>query len=188
MRTTTKRALGRGAALNGNGTGNGRAVLPPTAGVVITRYRQPQPARRGPVAIVGRIVLWLLAVLMVVGAGLAGGAYLYYHETLSDITASTPEIRDAARVLDVPIPGAPAIALAIGYDKRVGPEAELTGRSDTVMLIRADPRAKAVSTLAFPRDLLVEVRCPGQAPRLGPINSAYTSCQARGVLETVKGR
>src|SRR5688500_7896207 len=183
MRTTTKRGLGRGAALSGNG----RAVFPPPAGAVVTRYRQPPPPRRGALAIVNRVLVWLLSALLVIGAGLAGGAYLYYHETLSDIASDTPEIQLAARSLNVTVPGEPAIALAIGYDKRVGREAEVTGRSDTVMLIRADPRAKAISTLAFPRDLVVEVRCPGQAPRTGPINSAYFSCGPRGVVDTVRG-
>ena len=98
----------------------------------------------------------------------------------------TPEIQFAARSLNVTVPGEPAVALAIGYDKRVGPEAEERGRSDTVMLIRADPRTKAISTLAFPRDLVVEVRCPGRAPRTGPINSAYFSCGPRGVVDTVR--
>jgi LCP family protein required for cell wall assembly len=182
MRTTTKRGLGRGAALNGNG----RAVLPPPAGVAVTRYRQPPQPRRGALAIVSRVLVWLLAVLVVVGTGLAGGAYLYYHETLSDITSSTPEIRIAAESLNVALPGEPAVALAIGYDKRMGAEGEETGRSDTVMLMRADPRAKAISTLAFPRDLLVEIRCPRAAPRAGPINSAYSSCGPRGVVDTVR--
>lgn len=182
MRTTTKRALGRGATLNGNG----RVILPPPAGGTITRYRQPTPPRGGALGLLGRALLWLLAAFLVVVSGLAGGAYLYYHETLSDITSATPEIRIAARSLNVAIPGQPAIALAIGYDKRVGREAEATGRSDTLMLVRADPGAKAVSTLAFPRDLLVEVRCPRSAPRLGPINSAYSTCGPRGVLDTVR--
>ena len=49
MRTTLKRGIGRGAALNGNG--NGRAVLPPTSPAV-TIYRQPEPSRRGVAAFV----------------------------------------------------------------------------------------------------------------------------------------
>ena len=188
MRTTTKRGLGRGAATNGNG----RAVLPPLveAGIVetaITRYRQPPPPRRTPLAIVGRALLWLLAAIAVVAAGLLGGVYLYYHETLDDITASTPEIKIASASLDAPLPGKPAIALAIGYDKRAGREAEVTGRSDTVMLVRADPGAKAISTLAFPRDLVVPIRCPGAAPREDRINGAYPQCGPRGVVDTVAG-
>ena len=62
MRTTLKRGIGRGAAVNGNG----RAVLPPAILTQITRYRQPLPERRSFGAKVGRVFLWLVAFAMMI--------------------------------------------------------------------------------------------------------------------------
>src|ERR671923_2078552 len=76
MRTTLKRGIGRGAAVNGNG----RPVFPPGALTPMTRYRQPEPERRSTIALLGRILLVLLAAVLVVTTGLLGGAYLYFHE------------------------------------------------------------------------------------------------------------
>jgi LCP family protein required for cell wall assembly len=176
--------MGRGAAMNGNG----RAVLPPAVLTPIVRYEQP-PRRRGLLRIVGRVLLWLVGALVVVATGLAGGAYLYFdEEVVSEVRAHSPEIRKAAKDLDIVPAGEPAIALVVGYDKRaVGPEAALTGRSDTVMLVRADPQLKALSLLSFPRDLVVDIRCPGRAPIRDRINAAYSECGARGTLATVRG-
>src|SRR5215213_7202199 len=171
MRTTTKRGLGRGTSANGNG----RVVLPPdVVAPTFTRYRQPPPPRRSVGSVVGHALLWLLGAVAVVAAGLAGGAYLYFHETVSEITNVTPEVRVAAKQLNVVVPDRPVIALAIGHDRRQGPEREERGRSDTIMLVRADPQSKALSTLSFPRDLLVDVHCgSGAAPFTARINAAY---------------
>ena len=73
----------------------------------------------------------------------------------------------------------------IGYDHR--PEdGSFPGRSDTVMLIRADPNTNSISLLSFPRDLIVEVRCPDGGASIGKINSAYAFCGPAGTLETVR--
>ena len=48
------------------------------------------------------------------------------------------------------------------------------------MLVRADPDEKTISILSFPRDLRVEIRCPGQASYVDKINSAYATCGAGG--------
>jgi LCP family protein required for cell wall assembly len=182
MRTTLKRGIGRGAGANGNG----RAVLPPLVAPPMTLYRQPEPTRRSGWALVGRIVLWLFASLVMVAAGLLGGAYLYFHETVHDIQVTTPDVVEAANHLDVVLPGKPTIALVIGYDKRMGKEKDLKPLSDTIMLLRANPQTNAVSMLSFPRDLYVENVCPGKPTFLGRINQAYAECGARGTIETVR--
>ena len=79
------------------------------------------------------------------------------------------------------------MALAIGYDKRLGSEGETNGaRSDTIMLLRADPETKSVSMLSFPRDLLVDIHCPGRAVFQNRINEAYSQCGVQGTVETVR--
>jgi len=54
------------------------------------------------------------------------------------------------------------------------------------MLIRADPQAKALSLLSFPRDLVVPRVCPGHVTVEDRINSAYAVCGPKGTLATVK--
>ena len=183
MRTTLKRAIGRGAAVNGNGP----AVLPPAVGAGgthVARYRQPVVERGFLYYFTKALVL--LLVLVVTGAvGLAGGAYLYFHQTVRDIVAHTPEVRIAAERLEIPLPGSAATSLVIGYDQRAGIEAGDGARSDTIMLVRADPELKAVSMLSFPRDLWVEIHCPGQVFN-GRINEAFSLCGPQGTVETVK--
>src|ERR687887_646418 len=185
MRTTLKRGIGRGAGVNGNG----RAVLPPATTTPMTLYRQPERKGRSGLQLLGRIVLWLLIAVLVVAAGLLGGAYLYFHEQVKAVQAHTPELIRAEKGLDVTQAGKPATALIIGYDHRAGPESSLPSRSDTIMLVRADPIDKTVSLLSFPRDLLVPIYCrPGQPVTTDRINSAYERCpnHTRGTLETVK--
>jgi LCP family protein required for cell wall assembly len=183
MRTTLKRGIGRGAGVDGNG----RAVLPPAATTPMTLYRQPERRRRTRLQLVGRILLWLLIAVLVVAAGLLGGAYLYFHEQVKAVQAHTPDVIRAEKGLDVPQAGKPATALIIGYDHRAGQESNLPSRSDTIMLVRADPIDKTVSLMSLPRDLLVPIYCrPGQPVTTDRINSAYERCGTRGTLETVK--
>jgi LCP family protein required for cell wall assembly len=180
MRTTLKRGLGRGAAPNGNG----KAVYPPGSTSPVSLYRQPELSSRSTAGLLGRIAMWLGIACLVVATGTAGGAYLYFHESVAAVAAKTPEVRKAARQLDVPLPGQPAVALVIGYDARKGEGT--SGRSDTLMLVRADPSTDSISLLSFPRDMNVEIRCPGQSPYFDRINAAYANCGPQGSLQTVR--
>ncbi|MBI4171654.1 MAG: LCP family protein, partial [Actinobacteria bacterium] len=156
MRTTLKRGMGRGAAVNGDL----RPVLPPGALSPVTVYRQPEPARRGTLGTIRRLVLWLLLGALMAATAAAGGVYLFFHQSVAAVVAHTPDVELAQKRLDVALPGQPATALVIGYDHRADEVRSTPSRSDTIMLIRADPRSKAISMLSFPRDLLVDVQCP----------------------------
>ena len=150
----------------------------------MTRYAPP---RRSRLRLVGRILLILLVTLLVAIGALAGGFWLYLNESVSAVSAHTPEAIAAQEVLDVPLPGQPTVALVIGYDKRPGEARGSASRSDTLMLIRVDPDREAVSMLSFPRDLSVEIPgCQGQPAFVGRINEAFTACDRKGSLETVK--
>ena len=61
MRTTLKRGIGRGAAVEGNG----RAVLPPGALSPITVYRQPEPPKRTRWAAFRAVLGWMFVSLLV---------------------------------------------------------------------------------------------------------------------------
>jgi LCP family protein required for cell wall assembly len=181
VRTTLKRGIGRVAA----GNGNGRAVLPPGALSPVTRYRWPERRRGGALRTVGRVVFFLLALTAAVVAGVAGGAFIYTDENAHAFAPRSVQTARAAKSLNIPSAGQPANALVIGYDHR--PEdGNSPSRSDTVMLLRADPDANTISMLSFPRDLLVNGRCPDGRTYYGRINEAYSYCGPAGTLETVR--
>jgi LCP family protein required for cell wall assembly len=182
MRTTLKRGIGRGA----NGNGNGKVVYPPGPVTEVTRYRQPPPPGISGFGIMRRVLLGTVIVLSSLAIAIAGGAYLWFHQTVSDVQAHTPGLVKASKALDIPVANAPATALILGYDHRAG-EGTSPSRSDTMMLIRADPATKSISLLSFPRDLLVPVYCDSDVPvATDRINSAYARCGPKGSLLTVK--
>ena len=80
-------------------------------------------------------------------SGAAGGAYLYFHESVAAVAAETPAVKRAAKQLAVPLPGQPAVALVIGYDQRRGDGESTPSRSDTLMLLRADPATDSISLM-----------------------------------------
>jgi LCP family protein required for cell wall assembly len=178
VRTTLKRGLGRAAP-----DGSRDPVLPPGAISPVTVYRLSSGSRMGRI---GRVLMWLGIAALVFMVGSAGGAYLYFHESVAAVAASTPAVKKAAKQLDVPLPGQPAVALVIGYDHRLADGKGAPSRSDTMMLVRADPQTDSISLLSFPRDMRVEVHCPGRTPYFDKIAHAYTTCGPRGSLQTVK--
>ena len=181
MRTTLKRGIGRGAAVNGNG----RAILPPGPYTPVRIYRQPLP-ERGGLRVVGKILGILLAVLVMVAGGIAGGVYLWLHHTLQAVAPQTKADKEATKFLAEggTDPSKPAVALVIGYDRRFGETGH--SRSDTIMLVRTQPNPPAVSVLSFPRDLAVHVACPdGSDYGDQKINAAYAYCGAPGAMATI---
>src|SRR4051794_385548 len=191
MRTTLKRGVGRGAAHHGNG----KAVFPPGTLSTVTRYRQPPPQGRTAMGLFWRIVLFTLVVVSSLVFAVAGGAYLYFHQSVATVRAHTPSVVRAAKTLDIPLAHHAAIALVIGYDHRAGVESSRPSLSDTIMLVRADPSTKTISLLSFPRDLDVPIYCPRSktdnsegyaASSNDRINSAYSRCGETGTVLTVK--
>ena len=177
MRTTLKRGTAGHA-------GNGRGGIPLSPLSSATRYKTK---RRGPLRLIGKFFLWLIVAVLVAAGALAGGAWLYINQSVAAVRAHSPEVKAAQQFLDVAQADQPAVALVIGYDKRLGPESSLGSRSDTIMLVRADPQKKVISMMSFPRDLVVNIPgCKGQGPFSGRINEAYTYCGPQGTLRTVK--
>jgi LCP family protein required for cell wall assembly len=178
--------MGRASTLNGNG----RAVLPPPVLDPMRRYRQPPPPSRSTGRMIGRVFGWIVLVVLVIGSGLAGGLYLYGHETLSAIGPHTPQMKRAVGDLSkVPAPSQAATALVVGYDQRagVGGFGAKDSRSDTLMLIRADPQQDTLSLFSFPRDLVVPIYCnKTSAYATDRINTAWTDCGSQGTLDTVQ--
>ncbi len=175
MRTTLKRGIGRAGGLNGNG----HSVVPPLIGP-ITLYRQPEPPRRSLVRVILRGFGWLVLAVVVLASGVAGGLYLYTHESVGALKATDkPTVQASNKLQVLKSPSQPAIALIAGYDHRAGLGTKsLTGsNSDTLMLVRADPTNHTLSLLSFPRDLYVPIYCKGNVPyTTSRINSAWSIC------------
>jgi LCP family protein required for cell wall assembly len=183
LKTTLKRGVGRSAGANGNG----HSVFPPGPISTISRYRQPPLPERSGFGIFWRILAGTLLAVLSIGLAVAGGSYLWFHKTVDDLkpTSKDKDVIVAQQTLDVPVAHKPAVALVVGYDFRYGDDPKRS-RSDTLMLLRADPETKSISMLSFPRDLLVDVYCPGSTPVKDRINSAYSRCGSAGTLETVR--
>jgi LCP family protein required for cell wall assembly len=182
MRTTLKKGM--------YGARNGFGELPPDplelpalGATPRALYQQP---RRNPLRVVGKVLLWLALLALVAAGSLAGGVWLFFNYSVAAVRPHSKEVIEAQKILEAPAPGQPTVAMVIGYDKRPGDSAS-GSRSDTVMLLRADPRLKAVTLLSFPRDLVVDIPgCKGQGPFRARINEAFTYCGPRGTLATVK--
>jgi LCP family protein required for cell wall assembly len=179
MRTTLKTRLGRAI------DGNSRSVLPPDVPSAMVLYRQPPPPRRTLPRRLLRVFGWLLATLLLLATGVAGGGYLWLQRSVSATAPRSVAVKRAARRLDYVSPHEPAIAMVLGSDHRATDQGAAS-RSDTIMLIRTDPLTNTVSLLSIPRDLYVQIRCPGRPTWSGKINAAYAECGPTGTLETVR--
>jgi LCP family protein required for cell wall assembly len=130
-----------------------------------------------------RILRWTLAVVLMSGVTVGGAVAYYVWNRLERITTTNdPNLKAADQQLAPVVDAAtqPAVALVLGYDKRYGSGSSL-GHSDTLMLIRVDPKTKILSLLSLPRDLYVNV------PTLGmrKINDAYAYGGAPLAIRTV---
>jgi LCP family protein required for cell wall assembly len=131
--------------------------------------------------------MWLVIAVLVAAGALAGGVKLFFDYSVAAIRVHSPEAVAAQKLLDeAPPADQPAVGIVIGYDKRPG-ESGTGSRSDTIMLVRADPGEQTISLLSFPRDLLVAIPgCSGHPAWTGRINEAYAYCGVKGTLATVK--
>jgi LCP family protein required for cell wall assembly len=151
----------------------------------MARYAQPPRRGRGFGRRVAGFFLWLGVLVLMVAGGAAGGLYLYGHDFASATSPHSKAMKRAAKRLDYVAPGKPAVALVLGTDHRYV-DGKDPGRSDTMMLIRTDPESHTVSMLSFPRDMAVEIHCPGRGSFVDKINAAYPLCGPSGPLETIK--
>ena len=138
-----------------------------------TRRRRPRWAR---------IALWtggtFLGLIVVVVAVVAWWA----HGLVDAVGSISPNLeRSQSQLADLPTSSDPAVALVVGSDFRAS-ESTDGSRSDTLMLVRIDPRTKYISLLSLPRDLHVEI--PGHG--VDKINAAYSYGGYKLALQTVE--
>ena len=127
--------------------------------------------------------LRLVVLVLVISASLtAGAAASWLQKTAAQVVHNDPaEVRSASKQLSPVLPSQPLNVLIIGSDRRFG-QPSVGARSDTLMVVRLDPKTKSISMLSVPRDLLVGI--PGYGPN--KINAAYSYGGARLSLEVVK--
>ena len=161
-------------------------MLPPDALSPVTVYEAPRPPRRGGLGLLARVLGIVAAGVLALVVSLVGGVYLWLHESVAAVSAHSADVKAAQTTLDgVPPADKAAIALVIGYDRRHGEAEGTPSRSDTLMLLRADPQTDTISMLSLPRDMVVEIRCPDSV-FTSKINAAYSTCGAQGALDTVR--
>src|SRR4051795_11241265 len=150
--------------------------------------RQERPPRVGA-RMLAKALAGGLVIIVCAGAGVAGAAWFQFDDIVNPQLPPgvTPAPTVDAPELPVPKPGGPRTLLVLGSDHRSKKsiDAKLGQKplSDTIVLIRLDPKRKRVAVLSLPRDLAVSI--PGVGDGL-KINEAYTEGGPRKTLETVQ--
>ena len=138
-------------------------------------------------ALAGRFVLGLLALILLLALGGTGGAYLYYHESVVQVSAHSKDVKLAQKRLDLPKPE-PARDRA---RRRLRQRATATtdrGRSDTLMLLRADPRQASTRSRCCRSRATSSSRSGAASTSTCPTASTTPTRSAapKGTLDTVK--
>ncbi len=130
-----------------------------------------------------RIALWAVTGLVVLVLAIIGGSYLWLscqvggtkstNSSLESVLGSAPEDAiDSPTGMDI---------LVLGCDRHPDDSGEDT-RSDTLILVHADPDENYLSMLSLPRDLRVEI--PGHGE--DKLNAAYALGGEELAIQTVE--
>ena len=146
-----------------------------------TRYTAAgAPGRRGTLWL--RVTKIFVVAVVCFVAVTAGALIGWLQSTAAQVARNDPQEVQAARPQLSPAKaGKPLTILVLGSDRRTG-QPDLGARSDTMLLVRLDPKSGSISMLSVPRDLLVTI--PGYGPN--KINAAYSFGGARLSLEVAK--
>jgi LCP family protein required for cell wall assembly len=143
---------------------------------------RPQPKRYRP----RRLGRWLVVaplVLLVLAGAWAGASYLSFRSGIEDANARVPQsVRAQLAEQDGLLVSTPTTILVIGTDGSTRGGRSDDRRSDSLMLVRTDPRTRSLSFLSIPRDLRVDV--PGYGSER--INTAFQFGGPTLTLRTVK--
>jgi polyisoprenyl-teichoic acid--peptidoglycan teichoic acid transferase len=128
---------------------------------------------------------YLLGALVVIVAAAAATSVTAFNE-VDRITKAFGGQLDLGGEIAVAAPGNPQTILLIGSDKRAksANDAKLGSgaRSDTMILMRLDPKKGAIALLSLPRDLKVQI--PGHG--VDKLNAAYSIGGTKLTLRTIK--
>jgi LCP family protein required for cell wall assembly len=136
------------------------------------------PARRRWLRRIGIVLIVSLAVLL---GAVAAVLLVAKHEIDDLVTPKTAEMRAAQKQLTAPLPNTPTNIMLLGSDHRKT-NGDEDKRSDTLLLVRLDPKRKTISMISFPRDLYVEIPGHGESK----LNDAYYYGGPELSVKTVK--
>jgi LCP family protein required for cell wall assembly len=135
----------------------------------------------------------VVLIFVVCGVGTAAAGYFQFDKLFPPADAPLPGGGKAPAALSVPKlpevqPGGPRTLLLLGSDHRaktsrdarLGADKPL---SDTIVLVRLDPKRKRIAVLSLPRDLAVTIPGVGEGIK---INQAYNDGGPSKTLATVK--
>jgi polyisoprenyl-teichoic acid--peptidoglycan teichoic acid transferase len=156
------------------------------------RNRTERPPRVGA-AVLAKALAGVFTVFIATTAGVAGAGYLQIQPPAvpKGLPPAPPPIDDIPeeKLPDVE-PGGPRTLLVLGSDRRAktSTDARLYGQaeqphSDTIVLIRLDPKRNRIAVMSLPRDLAVTI--PGHSDNT-KINQAYDEGGAALTLDTVR--
>jgi polyisoprenyl-teichoic acid--peptidoglycan teichoic acid transferase len=152
--------------------------------------RQDRPPRVGAAVLV-KALAGVFLIFLSSGAGVAIAGYLMIAppkpQGPGGLQPAIPNIPDDdTGVVDVP-PGGPRTLLILGSDRRAksSTDSKLGQKphSDTIVLVRLDPKLHRIAVLSLPRDLAVSIPGDGDGMK---INQAYDDGGAALTLKTVK--
>jgi polyisoprenyl-teichoic acid--peptidoglycan teichoic acid transferase len=152
--------------------------------------RQDRPPRVGA-AVLAKAFVGVLLIFLSSGAGVAIAGYLMIAppkpEGPGGLQPAIPGIPDDPGGV-VPVPsGGPRTLLILGSDRRAknSTDSKLGQKphSDTIVLVRLDPKLHRIAVLSLPRDLAVSIPGDGDGMK---INQAYDDGGAALTLKTVK--
>lgn len=158
------------------------ALVEPAAAVRRSAGRRVTEREAGGWGTAVRLVVAVLALLVVV---LAVRATVFSGDGPSSsvtVGASVDEPEAPLPGLDLPRPGEPRTVLIAGLDTRFADGPRAGSRSDTMLLVRLDPDAKATALLSLPRDLRVKALGRRGQQKL---NSAWFRGGAERLRETI---
>jgi LCP family protein required for cell wall assembly len=128
-----------------------------------------------------RLLLSGLLVLVLSAGAVAGSLAWLAGEGTEKLQTFRPH---EAPVLDREESGRPQTILLTGLDHRYGQGKGVSDRSDTMILLRLDPDAKATTILSLPRDLRVVI--PGYGDEPQKLNAAWSHGGARVLTRTLR--
>jgi LCP family protein required for cell wall assembly len=140
-------------------------------------------------------LLIIFNVICIVGALCAAGTLAYFNDKLGDITRIQLG-GDTLREAEDRPPGAPINYLLVGADDDAGLDADdpetrgrgtIAGaRTDTIMVLRLDPKDTTARLLSFPRDLWVPIAGTDTRRRINEAFQGNGPAAAQRLIETIK--
>ncbi|MGH3262490.1 MAG: LCP family protein, partial [Trebonia sp.] len=128
-------------------------------------------------------MLWrfLVAAVLIVGAGAATTAVAGLLQVKNVVSALSAHPGIASKQVTLPAPGQPQTILLIGSDHRAG-EPFRYSNTDTMLLVRLNAASSTINVMSIPRDLQVEIPDHG----VDKINAAYSEGGYGLLIRTIR--